>query len=102
MSELNIQFQWSEPPSYAECQEILLAIGKLEAEIELLQFEIKECELPIKRQKPRDVSARDEASIELQRRVTIKKAELRNLLAQEKFLNFHKEVYKAMSYGLRM
>lgn len=90
--------QWSNPPDYYEVQEAHLDVGKLEAQIDILEIQIKEKELPIKREKPRSPALYETESIELRKELAQVNAKLKVARAKLKFYEYRKEMFKSMVF----
>lgn len=89
---------WNDAPDIDEVQNVFMRIGKIKAEIRLLEYARKEKAIPIKREKSRSPWLVDEACKFEDKQIAELESTLEELEARRDFLNYHKELYKAQGY----
>lgn len=98
-------FDWSQPPLYENVYKTLKQRAQIIAEIRILELEILIMETRIKKEKPRDTVTRmlginDELIIMRKKLVELKNM-LENVEAEIRFQEYHKDMFRALSYTQR-
>lgn len=94
---------WHTAPDYSETRELFTRVGKLKAQIELLEIEIAEQEREIKRGSRKSDIADDakEASKDKRLQLARVKAALHEAEYDLKFCEYRKEIFKAVSFNTK-
>ncbi len=101
---------WNEAPGYEEVHDLMRRRAGVSAEVRSLELQVQITEALISLEKPRNTAARvvgyddetRERMLKLRNDLTKKRSELDELDAEVKFLDYHKDIYKAISYRERM
>ncbi len=91
---------WAIPPDITEATEITKLVGDLEAEIELLEFQIKSADTKAKKDSPRKVYERFEVTEHLEKKLADKKANLARAKAAERIIVRHTTIFVAYLYAI--
>lgn len=92
---------WTNSPDYEETKNAFIAVGRIKAQIDLLEIEIDEIERAIKRgsRKADVVDIAKEASATKRRELAELKSQLRIAEYELEFLQFRKDIYKSLLYS---
>lgn len=101
--------EWSDIPDMLTVREALQRRASIKAQIELVNFDYSLAAAQVGLQKPRNPDARiagiDEESagilIPLQRRIVELRGELSRVEEEITFLQYHKDIFKALAYKER-
>lgn len=95
--------KWHEVPDYTEVRETFNLVGRLKAEIEILDIEIEELERQVKRgsRKADDIDAAKEASKDKRIELARKRAELKIAEYDLDFLQYRKSMFTSINYTNR-
>lgn len=83
--------------------EMLVALrrrAELRGKIKVLELEIKEAEIPIRKNNPRKPELRDEATIPLQREKVKYEVELEEVESSIEYLNFYTNIWKYTQFNV--
>lgn len=94
------QSYWTSPPNPDEAIEVTKEVGRLEAKIELLKFEIKRADTKAKKDSPRKPSERFEYTEELEEQLAAAESELAKARAAERIINRHVTIFTAYLYAV--
>ena len=94
---------WLNPPNYEDARKAFMAVGKLKAEIQLLEGDIRDTERKARKgsRKAADIDTAKELTTEERERLNNLKAELVKWEWEVKWLDYHKEVAKNVGFITR-
>lgn len=86
-----------------DVNEMMVALRKraeLRGRIKELELEIKEMEIPIRKNNPRKPELRDEVTIHVQRDKVMHEIELEQVEASIEYINFYTSVWRYLQYNV--
>lgn len=86
-----------------DVDEMMIALrrrAELRGRIKMLELEIKEAEIPIRKSNPRKPELRDEVTIELQREKLQFEIELEQVESTIEYINFYSSVWRYLQYNV--
>lgn len=94
---------WLNPPDYESAREAFTMVGKLKAEIQLLEGDIKDTEREARKgsRKAEAIDAAKQLTAEERDRLNRLKADLHKWEWQVKWLDYHKEVARLVGFVTR-
>lgn len=87
-------------PNVEEMLEALNRRAFLRGKIKKVELEIREIEIPIRKNNPRKPELRDEATIDLQREKVHYEIELETVEATVEYINFYANVWKYSQFNV--
>lgn len=101
---------WNDAPNYEEVHDLMRHRARVSAEVRSLELQVQITEAMISIEKPRNTAARvvgyddetRERILKLRNDLATKRSELDELDAEVKFSDYHRDMYKAISYRERM
>lgn len=93
--------KWSDEPNIDEVQQVMISIGKVKAQLKLLDNQIEQKSIKIKKEHSRSPWLIREDMPDFFEQKAELEAQLAELEAQKDFLNYHKDMYKTNGYMTR-
>lgn len=87
-------------PDVEEMMQSLRRRAELRGRVKELELEIKEMEIPIRKNSPRKPELRDEVTMHLQRDKLKYEIELEQVEATIEYINFYSNVWRYMQYNI--
>lgn len=87
-------------PNVDEMMVALKRRAELRGKIKILELEIKEAEIPIRKNNPRKPELRDEVTIDLQREKVKYEVELEQVESTIEFINFYSNIWKYTQFNV--
>jgi hypothetical protein len=92
---------WTDAPDINRVQEVFMEIGKIKARIKLLEYDIEQGAIPIKKEHSRSPHLVKEAMSDQYKLLAELEAQLSELEAEKDFMNYHKELFRQYGYNNR-
>ena len=87
-------------PNVDEMMIALRRRAELRGKIKMLELEIKEAEIPVRKNNPRKPELRDEVTIGMQREKVTYEVELEEVEATIEYINFYSNVWKYTQFNV--
>lgn len=87
-------------PNVDEMLAALKRRAELRGRIKVLELEIKEAEIPIRKSSPRKPELRDEVTIDLQREKVKYEVELEQVESTIEYINFYSNIWKYTQFNV--
>jgi hypothetical protein len=87
-------------PNVDEMLTALKRRAELRGRIKVLELEIKEAEIPIRKSNPRKPELRDEVTIDLQREKVKYEVELEQVESTIEYINFYSNIWKYTQFNV--
>lgn len=86
-------------PDVSEMRELLKQRAILRGDIRVVELEIKQAEIPVRKSSPRKPELRDEATIDLQWRKVELERELERVESEIEYMHFYMNIWKTAYYN---